>query len=74
MIKKHTLLIALMVAPVLLSTALAAWAAPVLYAPESAVKSKIDYQGRLTDPGGHPLDGTYPMRFQVHDDPMVNSV
>lgn len=35
----------------------------------SAVAGKINYQGRLTDPGGTPLDGTFPMRFRVYDDP-----
>jgi hypothetical protein len=30
--------------------------------------SKINYQGRLTDPGGVPLHGTFPMRFQIYND------
>jgi hypothetical protein len=33
----------------------------------ATVASKINYQGRLTDPGGIPLTGTFPMRFQVYD-------
>ncbi len=31
------------------------------------VADKINYQGRLTDTGGTPLDGTYPMRFEIYD-------
>jgi hypothetical protein len=31
------------------------------------VASGINYQGRLTDPGGVPLNGTYTMRFIVYD-------
>lgn len=34
----------------------------------AAVASGISYQGRLTSPGGTPLDGTYTMRFIVYDD------
>jgi hypothetical protein len=30
------------------------------------VAGKINYQGRLTDLGGAPLDGTFPMRFQIY--------
>lgn len=37
--------------------------------PEALVAGAINYQGRLTDPGGAPLTGTFPMRFQVYDDP-----
>jgi hypothetical protein len=33
----------------------------------ATVASKINYQGRLTDPGGIPLTGTFPMRFQIYD-------
>ncbi len=36
-------------------------------APEATVAGKINYQGRLTDPGGAPLTGTFPMRFQIYD-------
>jgi hypothetical protein len=32
------------------------------------VSSAISYQGRLTDNGGNPLDGTYDMEFQFWDD------
>jgi len=31
------------------------------------VPSSINYQGRLTDADGNPLDGTYTMRFVLHD-------
>jgi hypothetical protein len=33
----------------------------------AAVSSGISYQGRLTSPGGAPLNGTYTMRFVVYD-------
>lgn len=33
----------------------------------AAVSSGISYQGRLTNPGGAPLNGTYTMRFIVYD-------
>ena len=32
------------------------------------VASTLNYQGRLTEPGGAPLDGTFPMRFQIYND------
>ncbi|MBE2197744.1 MAG: hypothetical protein IAE79_03975 [Anaerolinea sp.] len=38
-----------------------------LAAVEAAVSSGISYQGRLTDPGGTPLNGAYTMRFVVYD-------
>jgi hypothetical protein len=31
------------------------------------VGDKVNYQGRLTDPGGAPLHGTFPMRFRIYD-------
>lgn len=34
---------------------------------EAPVASGISYQGRLTDPGGTPLNGTYTMRFVVYN-------
>jgi hypothetical protein len=34
----------------------------------STVAAKINYQGRLTDPDGVPLDGPHEMRFQIYDD------
>lgn len=36
-------------------------------APDATVDDSINYQGWLTDLGGTPLDGTYPMRFQLYD-------
>jgi len=47
----------------------AAGAIPALLAPGDPVAGTINYQGRLTDPAGLPLDGTFPMRFQVYNDP-----
>lgn len=41
-------------------------AAP-LSAPEVTGTARISYQGRLTSPSGTPLNGTFPMRFQVFD-------
>jgi hypothetical protein len=38
-------------------------------ASEATVGNAINYQGRLTNPGGQPLSGSFPMRFQVYDDP-----
>ena len=35
--------------------------------PEADVAAKINYQGRLTDPAGAPLNGTYTMRFQIYN-------
>jgi len=52
----------------------AAGAIPALLAPGDPVAGKINYQGRLTDPGGLPLDGTFPMRFQVYDDPAAGTL
>jgi hypothetical protein len=33
----------------------------------ATVGDKINYQGRLTDPEGAQLDGTFPMRFRIYD-------
>jgi hypothetical protein len=43
-------------------------------APEATAAGKINYQGRLTDPGGTPLTGTFPMRFRVYDDPAAGTL
>ncbi len=43
-------------------------------APEAIVAGKINYQGRLTNTGGTPLTGTFPMRFQVYDDPAAGAL
>ncbi len=37
------------------------------------VSEAINYQGRLTDSGGSPLNGTYTMRFIVYDDAVAGS-
>ena len=37
------------------------------FAPAAPVAGKISYQGRLTDTGGTPLNGSFPMRFQLYD-------
>ena len=34
-------------------------------APAADVAAEINYQGRLTDAAGAPLNGTYTMRFQI---------
>jgi len=34
---------------------------------QTAVSETITYQGRLTDPQGDPLDGSYPMQFILYD-------
>ena len=39
--------------------------------PGAVVAGKFNYQGRLTSPSGLPLDGVFPMRFQVYDDAAV---
>lgn len=44
--------------------------APPVAAP---VAAGISYQGRLTGPGGAPLNGMYAMRFVVYDDPLAGS-
>lgn len=37
------------------------------------VSSGISYQGRLTSPGGSPLNGSFTMRFVVYDDEVAGS-
>ena len=44
-----------------------------LAAIEAPVTSGISYQGRLTDPGGTPLNGTYTMRFVVYNASVAGS-
>lgn len=46
-------------------------AAPTLV--EASVASGINYQGRLTSPGGTPLNGTHAMRFIVYDADIAGS-
>ncbi len=57
---------------VLLTVSLVAAAPPT--PPDAVVAGKINYQGRLTNSSGLPLDGTYPMRFQVYDDAAVGTL
>ena len=40
---------------------------------QAPVASGISYQGRLTDPGGTPLNGAYTMRFIVYNDSVAGS-
>lgn len=42
--------------------------------PDAIVSDQINYQGWLTDLGGTSLNGTYPMRFQLYDDPTAGSM
>ncbi len=39
-----------------------------------AVPNVISYQGRLTDPGGNPLDGVYSMTFRLYTDSLAGSL
>jgi hypothetical protein len=39
----------------------------------ATVASKINYQGRLTDSGGVPLNGTFDMQFQIYDVPTLGT-
>lgn len=72
--KRQTLLIGLGVVSVLVAIAGLARADSGQLAPEDTVSAKINYQGRLTDSSGHPLSGTYPMRFQIHNAPVADSL
>jgi hypothetical protein len=42
--------------------------------PEAIVADKINYQGWLTDLGGTPLNGSYPMRFELYDAETVGTL
>jgi hypothetical protein len=59
------LIVTIVVALVLMAGV--AGAVPGQMAPEDTVPHKINYQGRLTSPDGTPLDGTFPMRFQIYN-------
>ena len=48
-------------------------APPAPAAFQADVSGSISYQGRLTNSGGSPLDGTYTMRFIVYDDAVAGS-
>jgi hypothetical protein len=67
--KTRMMWIVVAMAAFLVLAAGAAGAIPALLAPGDPVAGKINYQGRLTDPEGLPLDGTFTMRFQVYNDP-----
>jgi hypothetical protein len=69
--KTRTKWLAIGLAAILVLMAGAAGALPGRLEPEAVVASKINYQGRLTDPMGNPLTGTYPMRFVLYDDALV---
>ena len=53
--------------------AIPAWSPASPQAAAATVSSGISYQGRLTTPGGVPLNGTYTMRFIVYDDAVAGS-
>ena len=72
--KTRVMWVAVAVVAFLVLAAGAAGAIPALLAPGDPVAGTINYQGRLTDPGGVPLDGTFPMRFQVYDDPAAGVI
>jgi len=72
--KARTMWVVVAVVMFLVLAAGAAGAIPALLAPGDPVAGTINYQGRLTDPGGVPLDGTFPMRFQVYDDPAAGVI
>jgi hypothetical protein len=65
----HKMWIAVAVVAVLVLLAGGAGALAGQTEPEAIVAAGINYQGRLTDPGGAALTGTFPMRFRVYDDP-----
>lgn len=49
------------------------WQPPLPSAAGATVAGGITYQGRLTSPGGAPLEGTVAMRFIVYDDEVGGS-
>lgn len=59
--------VALLLLAVGVAGAFPPWASPPPAAMLAPVTSGISYQGRLTSPGGSPLNGTYAMRFVVYD-------
>jgi hypothetical protein len=63
--KARTIRMTVAVVAVLIVLAGAAGAMPGQDLPNANVGERINYQGRLTDPGGTPLTGTFPMQFQV---------
>jgi hypothetical protein len=65
--KTRTMWITIGVAAILVLMAGGAGALPGRLEPDATVASKINYQGRLTDTLGNPLNGTFPMRFVLYD-------
>ncbi len=63
--KNRTLWLVVLVAAVLVLAAGAAGAMPARPDAEGDLAAEINYQGRLTDADGHPLDGAYAMKFQI---------
>jgi hypothetical protein len=72
--KTRTMWITIAIAAILVLMTGGAGALPGQVAPDATVAGKVNYQGRLTDPGGAPLSGTFPMRFQVYNDPAVGTL
>lgn len=72
--KTKTLWFVVLVAAAAALTTGAAGALPDVLGVEADVAGQINYQGRLTDPSGVPLDGTFPMRFQIYDDLAAGTV
>lgn len=72
--KTRTMWVTVITAAVLVVLAGGAGALSGPEAPEAIVAATINYQGRLTDPGGTPLSGTFPMRFRVYDDPVADTI
>lgn len=72
--KTRTMWVVVAAVTFLVLAAGAAGAIPALLAPGDPVAGTINYQGRLTDPSGVPLDGTFPMRFRVYDDPAAGVI
>lgn len=64
--RTRTMWLAVAVAAALMLAAGGAGALAEPTSPEVVLANKINYQGRLTDPGGAPLTGTFPMRFQIY--------
>jgi hypothetical protein len=63
--RNRTLWLTVVVAAGLILAAGAAGALPAAPDPDADLAAEINYQGRLTDAGGNPLDGTVNMRFQI---------
>ncbi|MFN2290686.1 MAG: hypothetical protein ACK2UC_05810 [Anaerolineae bacterium] len=66
--KTKILRLTVLVAAGLVLVAGAAGALPATFDTAADVAPTINYQGRLTDPSGLPMHGTFPMQFEVYDD------